>query len=230
MSNAAPPPGFPPPPPNQGMSTGTKVLLGVGCFALVCVALCCGGAALFFTGVSTSVQQSAERMNVTDPAKVLVIANELAETDLYTDFQPELAKEMRIPVVNTKVFKLAKFTGSAERTLTIVAWNEEMSQGKGLDDLLRESRELQQPHHHGNAPDDGAQSTEIQVKDLKVRGKPARFQIIKLKHTPRGGQEAEYWQVAGTFEGREGRTVLMLFAPRTDYTLEHLITDIESIK
>ncbi len=231
MSNFnGPAPGFPPSPPRQGMGTGTKVLIGVGCFALVCIALCCGGFAMLTVTVSKQAQQFTKGLAISDPAEVMQIARELADTDLLDDFEGESASEVKLPVVNTLVFKIAKLKADDDRSLMLCQWGQETVANKSHEELIRDSSDLVNPTQPSAENPDSNAKPDIVIKDLTVRGKPARFQFLKVKHKPAGGEEAEYWQVSGVIAGKDGPTVLTLFLPRTDYTMEQLIADFEAIK
>jgi len=235
MSNNNSAPGFPPPPPPPaGMSSGTKVLLGVGCFLMACVVICCGGVAMLGMRVSKQVQQFGNGLAITDPAEVMQVAREMADTDLLDDFTGESASEIKLPFVNKLVFKVAKLKAADDRSMLLCEWSRDAIAGKSHDELIRETTDMAAAKQ--GKPDDEAKTSpeppqlDVQIKEIKVRDQPARFQFAKVKHKPAGGVEAEYWQVSGVFEGKEGPTVLTLFLPRTDYTMEQLIADFEAIK
>ncbi|MBL8829142.1 MAG: hypothetical protein JNM18_19320 [Planctomycetaceae bacterium] len=181
--------------------------------------------------VSKQAQQiKRNEFAITDPTEVMQIARELADTDLLDDFKEGGASEVKLRGVNKLVFKIAKLKADDDRSMMLCQWGEDTVTNKSHDELIRDSTDLVNPAQPAAEDADSKTKPDIVIKDLTVRGKPARFQFLKVKHKPAEGEEAEYWQVSGVIAGKDGPTVLTLFLPRTDYTMEQLIADFEAIK
>lgn len=227
MANV-PGPGFPPP-PRPALSGGVKVLLVVGCLGFLLLILCCGGLTAL---LSLRAVKVADTNEIRDASRVKAIARELADTDLIEDFEPEFAAHVYVPTfpyASTPTATIARLTGKHDRRLIIGEFQRESSAGKKPQELIDDV--AQRGRHSGDldvTPDETA--SDIQVKAITVRDKPAQFEFRKAKHKPVDGVQQEYWYVAGMFEGLRGPVVIILFAPRTDYTFDQLVDDFVSIK
>ena len=99
------------------MSTGTKILLGLGIGCGLLVLLCCGSVVgVTWLGYS-AIQHGIDR----DPLKVQAAAAEITAIDLPADLQPKAAIDLRVPFTGQNIMTGAVYTGEGDREVLALA-------------------------------------------------------------------------------------------------------------
>ena len=198
--------------PEPGMSTATKILIGLGIGGGVFTLLCCGG--LYFLG-QKAMEIIADAMT-DDPVRIYAITREIAEIEIPDQFEP-------LAGANLIFMKMAIYKGAHENSSLMLA---ELSQDFGGD-----QEELRQEINDA-ASQKGQQHQQLKHRKAKsreftVKGKTVKFEFAQGE----GDDSVVYHQVSGDFPGKGGRPAfLRLQVPAEDYDEQAILKMIESIR
>ena len=88
-----------------GMSTGTKVLLGLGIGCGVLVLLCCGGMMLGGYFFGRSMQEAISE----DPQQIAAVATSIVDIEVPAPLEPMFSLDFTIPFVNQKAMAMVVY-------------------------------------------------------------------------------------------------------------------------
>lgn len=210
-----------PPYQKPGMSTGTKVLLILGIIFLVLVLLCCGGII-----VSTMVIGSyVSDMVSDDPQVVRQVTDEIVDIDVPEKLQPQFSMDIKVPMSDERIMVWAIYGDEASGTGVVLASFGEQFAGQNQAQMKRQME--QSLREQGYAPDEGLGPQEVTEREIKVRGEPVKFMFATAKD-PESGKERI--MVNGTFDGKTGPVMIMVFADPDVLSEEEIVEMIESIE
>ncbi|MBI2827341.1 MAG: hypothetical protein HYX69_21925 [Planctomycetia bacterium] len=202
------------------MSTGTKILLGLGIGCGGLVLLCCGSV----VGVTWLGYSAFQRGIDRDPAKVKAAAAEIGAIDLPADLLPKAALDLRMPFTGQNIMTGAVYTGEGDREVLGLA---EFAGPFGSPDqhALRShiNEALNQPG--GRDRDDDFEVQKKHNLELEIRNEPAKFQIEE--GVTRGGEKMI--RAAGQFQGKHGTALLFLQLDAEKHPVEQVEELIKSI-
>lgn len=200
-----------PPQARSGMSSGTKVLLGLGVGCGLVLLLCCGGFAGFSYYIARNFQQ------VTDPAQIGTIADGIVTIEVPDYLKPKMGLDGSIPFVGS--VKLAVFGDDADHnTLVLTEFvGGEGAAGQQFDQAMREAG------HQGPQEVEVTDSEEFKTT---INGQEATFIVGQGKHH----NDREVWQATGAFEGKSGPARLVLQLDAEQHTKEELLEILHSMK
>jgi hypothetical protein len=182
-------------PQPKGLSTTAKVLILLLGFSAVCLAICCGGGAYFFT---KSVQVTQ------DPAQVGELTNSIAHIDIPAEFTPKFGMSMSLWMT----MQMALYEGPAKNSITLM----QMKMPAGVSDEQME-------HSFEQQLENGQQDRQLKVTSRETRkvtidGTERTFQLVT--GTTRDSTEPVK-ELRGIFPGRNGTAFLIIQAPEKDW-------------
>jgi hypothetical protein len=197
------------------MSTGTKVLLGLGIGCGVLVLLCCGG---FF-----AVGYYFSRGISNDPNTVHQVAASIVEIEVPERLKPMASMDPTIPFVNRKIMSMAIF-GEEKRHSALVLFQ--------LDPDLAGGGSMRQQFEEAMKQQDNSQFRETELEDpqtfkTEINGAEAEFRYGKGKDQE---SKQDVWQAVGEFEGNGGTAMLFMQLNAEDFTEEQLVDVLKSMK
>lgn len=198
-----------------GMGSGLKIfliLLAVfGGFAV----LCCGGAMYFFYSIGSSVSE--------DPTTVEQVRAEIADIAIPPDFKPAGSMNYTLPVGDQHM-KFVIYKGPQEPTmLMLMSMNIAGATAEQIQAQMEQQLERQGVQHGGH----DVQVEQTEEREFVINDKPAKFFFGQGKDEK---NQADCWQVVGSFEGQAGPTGFILVANKDSMTEEQITQMIESIK
>ncbi len=219
-SDFQPPPQNPydsPEPVKPGMSSGAKVLLGLGIGCGVLVLLCCGGFGISIYFFGRSIQQAMSE----DPAKVRTVAADIVTVDVPEDLEPKTSLNWTVPVIDKTVW-MAIFADATEQAALVLFQLE--------DDL--ENSDMLQAQFKNSMQQSGSKWKEIQLEEsetytTEIEGKPAEFNVGKGNEKQSG---REVWQAKGVFQGKGGAALLFMQLNAEDFTKDDVMNVLKSLK
>jgi|GEM_PF-1685437 len=182
-------------PQPKGLSTTAKVLILLLGFSAVCLAICCGGGAYFFT---KSVQVTQ------DPTQVGELTNSIAHIDIPAEFTPKFGMSMSLWMT----MQMALYEGPAKNSITLM----QMKMPAGVSDEQME-------HSFEQQLENGQQDRQLKVTSRETRkvtidGTERTFQLVT--GTTRDSTEPVK-ELRGIFPGRNGTAFLIIQAPEKDW-------------
>jgi hypothetical protein len=205
-----------------GMSSGAKVLLGLGIGCGVLALICCGGLIIIGIFFGRSFSQATS----TDPATVKAVADSIVQIDVPPPLAPQMSLDLTLPLVNRKFMTMAIFADKAEdeapdSTLFLFQMDGEFA----TRDLLRAQFD-QQLHQSGRQDfkEVFIETPETITED--IHGTTAEFEFGKGKHED---DDHEVWQAIGSFDGKGGPAMLFMQLDTDEYTEEQARAIIHSM-
>ena len=164
----------------------------------------------------------------TDPNVVKATTAEIARIDIPDPLKPKMSMNMKnVPGVNKIIRQMVVYNDGTEKNiLMLVAVGSAVTSENEaqMRDSINQSMQ-QQGVDKGQREE--IQNGQISSKELTIRGKPAKFTVIKgqgvKSHTPR-------IQVNGIFQGDSGSVVLMLDVDAEKLGPEKIDAMLESIR
>lgn len=202
-----------PGPVKQGMSGGTKVLLGVGIGCGVLALLCCGGLGIGGFFVARNVQQAVR----TEPDAVIETTKRIVAIEIPEPLKPEMAiDQLSIPFVGT--MNMATWTQQegpeAPPKSALVLF--ELDNKTVTQEMLKAQFEMQmQQSGQHEMKEVSLESSE--VIEQEIGGKAAQFTFGKGKQ-PHDNREV--WQATGAFDGKGGVALLFMQLEAASFTEE----------
>ena len=197
---------------SEGMSTLTKVLLGLGCGGVLGLLICCGGFAYF----GSQMVKVSE-----DPVKIAAMRDEIVGITVPDDLPPKMGMDMNFVAFKMKMIMHGEEQG---KFLMLMAMDFPDANQQQLDQQLKMqgNQQMQQQGKNVNI-------TESETRKLMVDGEEREYVFAKGTMN-QGGQQIDVRQVTGTFSARKGVGMLILISPEDQWNEEETIQMIESIK
>ena len=189
-------PGSPFPPPS-GMSTGAKVLIGLGIGCAAVLVVCCGGAVLLTYYVGDYVKKAASD----DPAVVQSVAARIAQIDLPAEFRPEGSLDMNVPLSMMFVVYADK---SSRSTVVMAQFGEMFKQNQAQMQAQME----QQMRQQGMTQQPMAGTVKSYQETIEVRGQSVVFTFVEGKEQGSGKKRLD---AMGVFPN-QGKTVMVMIS------------------
>ena len=212
-TNSTPPP-INPYDEHRGMSSGGKVLVGLGIGCGLLLLLCCGGIGLG----GFAVVKIAQQATIEDPKQIHDITDEIVMIEVPEPLDPLLAMNVNLPIIGP-VMKGAVYTDKdKESTLILGQFYQAFADRQNLEAKLREGTS-------GRNEDIDVEETE--PFDSKIHDEPAHFEISRGK-----GRESkeEYWEVIGQFKGAGGPAMLVFKGRISEFTKDQVLEMLTSMK
>lgn len=201
-----------PPPARSGMSSGAKVLLGLGIGCGVLALLCCGGLAI--TGIFFG--RSFSQASSTDRATVQAVSDSIVELQVPPPMAPQFSLDWTMPFVNRKFMTMAIYADKAEgEDPNSMLFLFQMDGELATRDLLRAQFEQQlQQSGRKNFEEVFVESPETIAID--IHGTTADFEFGQGKRD----DGHEVWQAIGAFDGKGGPAMLFMQLDTKQYDEE----------
>lgn len=227
QQQSGPPPGIPPgrpweyPPRPPGMSTGSKVLIGLGIGCGVVCLMCCGGliALVFF------FQQYFETAFNEDPQEVRRMTERLVDIEVPGPLQPKLSVDFNVPLAGIPVAQGVVYAGPGESTLLmlvefgdVVPPEQRPEMQRAIEQALREQGAFEH--------DRPAWDWETQVLRYRVNEQPASFRY-ETATDPNSGRK--HVRVAGSFPGKVSGVEMILLADTSILSEEQILSMLDSL-
>ena len=203
-------------PPPASRSRGILLGLGIGCGLLLL--LCCGG----FAGVTWWGKAKFKESTSEDPVVVRKVGAEIAEVPLPPDFEPRYSMNMTVPFTEVKI-KGVVYNTKKDGFFVMGEFDAKMADAE-RENFLQEMR--RNVRMQGNA-NDKLEVLETKTVELKMRGKPASFKFGKAQNLE---TKEKFWQLMGTFNGREGPAMIMMIVPLEQFSESQLKQMFEKTK
>lgn len=211
-------------PPKPGMSTGIKILIGVIVGGGFLGLLCCGGGIWWANRAAESFQlkESAE--------DVRAITEGIVKIEIPEQFAPQAALNFEMVV---KMAVAVYGDESNQSGLMIMEFKQpggqpQANQGPMIEQQLQQVETMYEQQSLGRFfSREGLESSEMETRELTVRGNPVEFEFSKGIGTL---SETELQQIEGTFETKSGAIRIFVQVPAEDYDEEALVKMIESIE
>ncbi|MCC7420651.1 MAG: hypothetical protein IT428_10230 [Planctomycetaceae bacterium] len=238
-------------PPSQGMSGGTKVLLGFLLAGGFCVLACCG-----IAGFAYYKFKQAFDMTVT-PAEVEARAQEIVQFKAPARFKPAVAMKMDLGQVrmNMATYQL----GSKDGSLTIVESSMAFEQAKDEADDLQEkmkqarrekagqaipgpaepadkeaSPEVEMAPAEAEIPDDSAEKTTDEGEKTEIKERVIRGQKVQVKYShgfdPETGRKTRSMNVVIPGKTPDTSAIITLEVPEADWNDAEVQSFLDSIQ
>lgn len=211
-----------------GMSTGTKVLLGLGIGCGVLVLLCCGGLTIGGYFVGRSMQEAVSE----DPQQIAAVTSSIVDMTVPEPLAPVFSMDFTIPIVNQKAMSMVVYTHkrdggtpkqeNPDSVLVIF----QMSENFGDRAQLKAQFEAQM-NQSGRKEWEEAELESEEIIEHEVNGSPAQFTFGKGKRRKDG---REVWQAGGAFDGKGGPAMFFMQLDAEDFTEEQARGLIESMR
>ena len=212
-----------------GMSSGTKVLLGVLFFAGFCAVICCGVIAYFGFQFKKSVETTD------DPVVVAARAQEIAGMQIPARFKPTAS--VKFDLFKMKYAVTTFQTAAKDGSLTILELQAPFEKMKGKADGQQQVREFEeQMRQNGGAPQPpaGPKPLDVEGSEIKVEEREIRGQKVKVTFTKGTDPKTKtvLRQAVLIMPGKTpGTSVLItLQLPESEWDEEEIRSWIESIK
>jgi len=213
----------------KGMSPGTKLLIILAIVLLLLILLCCGGLVLFgvvggsYVGeaINTYINESMS----TDPQVIRQVTDRIVSIDVSEELQPVQSMEMKVPFTDAPMMTLVTYADESQQCiLVLIAFGPHLA---GQNEEQMQKQMEQALRNQGMDPEANITISERYERQIEVRGRPVTFFFAKGENTDSGRERI---QVAGTFEGRNGTVMLMVFADPETLSEDEIVGTIESIK
>ncbi len=204
--------------PPPGMSSGAKVLLGLGIGCGVVVLLCCGGgvAAMFFFG------RGLQRATSEDPETIRRVTAEIVSIEVPPQLEPQMSLDYSVPFVNRKVMMAIYGQKEDKSMLALFQVDEKFGNPKVMRAQFEQSME-----ESGRNEWNEVELKEAETLKLEINGTDAEF---KVGLGQRNKDDRHVWQATGTFEGKGGPAMLFMQLNAEDFTKEDAMAVLKSMK
>jgi len=211
-----------------GMSTGTKVLLGLGIGCGVLVLLCCGGMMVGGYFFGRSMQEAISE----DPQQIAAVATSIVEIEIPEPLAPVFSMDFTIPFTNQKAMAMVVYahkrdggTPKGENPDSVLVMFQ-MSESFGDRGALKAQFEAQM-QQSGRKEWEEVQIENEELIEHEVNGGPAQFSFGKGK---RDKDNREVWQASGAFDGKGGPAMLFMQLDAETFTEEQARGVIDSMR
>lgn len=202
-----------------GMSSSSKVLLGLGIGCGVLLLLCCGGGGLSLYWFGRSVQDSISK----DPAKIREVTAEIVTIQIPEKLPPVMSMSIPIPWVNTTFMTWAQYGDMQEKNMLAL-----IQFGQQFDEQNMNMQWRQSMRSSGRRDLEDVDIEHSETRDVEVNGQPATFQVAR-GHTQRSKNEV--WQVTGSFHGKGGGpAILFMQVNQSDFSEDEINKLLDSMK
>jgi hypothetical protein len=205
--------------PQPGMSSGAKVLLGLGIGCGVLVLLCCGGgiiAAVFF---GRSMQQAMSE----DPETVRIVTESIVEIDVPTSLPPQMSLDWTIPILNRKMMTMAVYADEGDKSALVLF---QMDEDFGNPAVMRTQFEESMKESGGQEWDE-VELEESEKFTTEINGAEAEFTVGRGK---RKEDDREVWQAIGSFDGKGGPAMLFMQLDAENFSKDDAMGVLQSMK
>jgi len=208
-----------PEPARTGMSGTAKLLMVLGITFGVLGLLCCGGIG---GGLFWSYRLLKNSMSE-DPATIHRITDEIASIEIPESFEPKVSVDFQVPFTGQKSIKWVAYEDAAhEGSLMLAQFDEAFGDEASMREQLRIS-----VRDSGRGDRDDIDVKTSEKYESEINGAPAKFTIAE---GTRRNTSHEYWEVVGTFRGKEGPAILIFTMKAADFSKEDVMKVIHSIK
>jgi len=204
--------------PPPGMSSGAKVLLGLGIGCGVLVLLCCGGVIITTVFFGRSLQQAASE----DPATVRLVTESIVAIEVPAELEPKFSLDWTMPIVDRKMMTLAIYASGDERSALMLF---QMSEDFGSPDVM-EAQFKQSMREAGRGEFNEVEVDESEDFKSEINGREAEFKLGKGKRQDKGH---EVWQAIGSFRGKGGVAMMFLQLDAEKFTKDDLLAILKSM-
>ncbi len=207
-------------PTRRGLGVGATLLLGCGAGCLV-IALFLGALAVVAgVFVGRVAEKVAEKVS-DDPQVIESVRSRIADMDTPDDFRPlysfEMTEEGSTPLPRWVVYECEKEGG----LLVLGDFGQIGIDAQKVLEAIHGRIEQHAERHNE------IDVTDVETRELMVRGEPAKFEFARGTLKKDGKQ---YRRLFGSFEGKNGRAVLLLYLPEEAYDESQVVQLIESIR
>lgn len=212
----------PPPVPRQGMSGGSKVLIGLGCGCGLLVLLCCGG----LGGGVYFFQDWFKQSFSTDPVAVREETARMADIDLPKGLNPAgvfRPKDLPFLPQTRQVVPTFVIYADTSNESSLFLVNAAAGMAQTPDEVKRQAEAFR--GKQGKAEE--IQAAQTSSKEIKIGGKPVTFQFVQGTDKESGKKRIT---VTGTFQGRNGPVVLFFSGDPKKFDEATLTRMLESIQ
>lgn len=202
------------------MSATSKLLVVLGIGGGLVAVVCCGVLGVFIWG-GYQMSQSVS----TDPAVVRQTTGEITQIEIRSDFEPQAAINLRIPVVDKLILRSAVYSHPEGHGWLVLAQIDPEIGGhdpERMHDSLKNFSEFRDAEHH-----EEIEFGPPEEREFTVRGQPAKFLIARGKGAQSG---KEYVRALGAFPGKSGSALLAFFIEADKFHEDELKQMLDSIK
>ncbi len=204
--------------PPPGMSSGVKVLLGLGIGCGVLVLLCCGG--VIVTGVFFG--RSFTKAISEDPVTIRRVSDSIVAIDVPKSLVPRISLDWPLPFVNRKMMTMAVYADEQEHSGLVLF---QMDEDFGNPAMMRVQFEQ-------SMQESGREWNEVDLEDsetleIEINGSDAEFKVGQGK---RKKDDLEVWQATGVFQGKGGPAMLFMQLNSEDFGKEDAMAVLKSMK
>ncbi|MCA8990641.1 MAG: hypothetical protein KDA69_05185 [Planctomycetaceae bacterium] len=199
-------------PKKKGMSTLTKVLLGLGCGGILGIVVCCGAFTYF----------ASQMMKITDdPNKIAALREEIIGIDIPDTLPPVMGGDMNFFAFKVKMVGYGEAEG---HFLLLMGMDIPDANPDQMDQQLK-----MQANQQLNQQGKNVQIQESETRTLMIDGEERNFVFAKGTMTTKDGQTSDVRQVTGTFRSRNGVGLVIYIIPEEEWNEEQTIQMLESI-
>jgi len=203
------------------MSASAKVLLVLGIIFLVFIVLCCGGLVLSGVLMGSYFANAVSE----DPAVIRQVTKQLAEIDVPEGLKPTASLDMKVPFSGERMMTWVVYADKSSDSTVVLGAMGKMFQQPGQEEQMQLQME-QSLRQQGLQGKQQLAESESSQKEIMVRGKPASFTITKGQ----GENSKPRIQVVGSFQGSDGRVLLIVSVDAEKYSEDTITKMIESIR
>lgn len=200
-----------------GMSSGAKVLIGLGIGCGVLVLLCCGvfGVSMYFFGRSFNMSE--------DPATVRRVTDGIVTIDVPPALEPKASVDWTMPFIKRKMMSMAAYADKAEHSnLVLFQISDDLGNAEAMKVQLQQSL-----RESGRAQWEEVNLDDSETFKTEINGDSAEFTVGKGKEK-RSGREV--WQATGAFAGNGGPAMLFMQLNAEDFTKDLVMAILKSMK
>ncbi|MFT5412489.1 MAG: hypothetical protein ACI9NC_005237 [Verrucomicrobiales bacterium] len=157
----------------------------------------------------------------TEPAKVTLMADQIAEIDLGEKWEPQFS-------MNIMIIRMTMFISDDQKGVAfLMDGDSKMGSGDQFEAEMR--AEMEKSAQRSGGSSEGTTQVSSDRQDFMVRGEATSFLVVNSEGTD---SKTKFLEVSGTFPSAEaGRTAfLMIKAPEATYSMDEIKAAIESIK
>lgn len=202
-----------------GMSSGAKVLLGLGIGCGVLVLLCCGGGGITIYYFGRSFQNAMSE----DPATIRKVTDGIVTIDVPKELEPKMSLDWTMPFVGRKVMTMAVYADKKEHSsIVLFQIDEELGNTEGMkaqfQQSLRESGHQQWNEVHLD---------ESETFETEISGEEAEFTYGSGNDK---NSKRKVWQATGSFAGKGGPAMLFMQLNAEDFDKDRVLEVLKSMK
>lgn len=201
-----------------GMSSGAKVLLGLGIGCGVLVLLCCGGIGAFTFFSVRSVQRAASE----DPATIRQVTESIVTIDVPPALEPKFSLDWTIPFVNSSVWAAVYADQKDHSSLVLFQIDKELGNAEAMKLQFQQSLRDAGREEWKEVDLDDSETVEVEIN-----GEKAKFEVGS---GTRDDADTKVWQATGAFDGRSGPAMLFMQLGADDFDKEQVLAILNSMK